>query len=59
MAEQGKHIPKVTFLMTIPGIDYYSAMIIFAGLDHVNRAMFLENEVFLASTVINAVEGYF
>jgi transposase len=37
MAEQGKHIPEVTLLMTIPGIDYYSAMTIFTEIEDITR----------------------
>jgi len=37
MAEQGKHIPEVTQLMTIPGIGYYSAMTILAEIGDIKR----------------------
>jgi transposase len=37
MAGQGKHIPEVTQLMTIPGIGYYSAMTILAEIGDITR----------------------
>lgn len=37
MAGQGKHIPEVTQLMTIPGIGYYSAMTILAEIGDIAR----------------------
>jgi len=37
MAEQGKQLPRVKLLMTIPGIGYYSAMTIIAEIGDITR----------------------
>jgi len=37
MAEQGKHIPEVELLMTIPGVGYYSAMTIIGEIGDITR----------------------
>jgi transposase len=37
MAEQGKHIPEVKLLMTIPGVGYYSAMTIIGEIGDITR----------------------
>lgn len=37
MAEQGKHIPKVELLITIPGIGYYSAITIIGEIGDITR----------------------